>query len=80
MTCVAMYKKPEDTFVDSFESEDVETTTRRLGKVGAEDLNFEALCDDSGEWPCERKERKTMFFEGRHSGACPSHLEGNYAH
>ena len=52
---VAMYKKPEDSFVNSFESKDAQTPTRRLRQVDTEDLNFDALCDDMGEWPCKKK-------------------------
>ena len=43
---VAIYKKPEDSFVDSFESEDVQRPSRRLRKVDTDELDFEALCDD----------------------------------
>ena len=40
---VAMYKKPEDNFVDSFESKDVQTPNKRLRKVDTDELDFEAL-------------------------------------
>ena len=40
--------------MNSFEPEDAQTPTKRLRKVGTEDLNFEALCDDMGEWPCKK--------------------------
>ena len=52
---VAMYKKPEDNCVNNFESEDVQTPTKRLRKVGTKDLNCDALCDDMGQWPCTNK-------------------------
>ena len=55
-----MHKKPEDNFVDSFESEDVQTHTRRLMNVDIDELDLEALCDDLGEWACNKTKRKTM--------------------
>ena len=54
---VAMHKKPEDNFVDSFESEDVQTPAERLRKVDTDELDFEALCDDLDEWSCKKKRR-----------------------
>ena len=50
--------------MDSCESEDVQTPTRRLRKIDIDELNFEALCDDLGEWPCNNKKRKTMVSKG----------------
>ena len=61
---VAMYKKPEDSFVDSFESEDLQTPSRRLRKVDTDELDLEALCDDLDEWSCKKKKRKTMASKG----------------
>jgi hypothetical protein len=61
---VAMYKKPEDSFVDSVEAEDAQTTTRRLRNVDTDELNFEVLWDDLGEWPCKKTKRKTMVSKG----------------
>ena len=49
---VAMYKKPEDNFVDSFQCRQTQSDT--------DELNFEAWCNDSGEWPCKQTQRKTM--------------------
>ena len=48
--------------MDSFESEDAQTLNKRLRKVDTADLNFDALCDDMGKWPCKKKKRKTMVF------------------
>ena len=61
---VAMYKNPEDSFVDSFESEDVQTPNKRLRKVDTGKLDFEALCDDLDEWSCKQTKRKTMVSNG----------------
>ena len=52
---VAMYKKPEDNSVDSFESEDVQTPTKRLRKVDIGELDFEALCDVLGNGRANRQ-------------------------
>ena len=46
---VAMYKKPEESFVDSFESQDLEDPPRKLRKVDTDEMDFQALCDDLGE-------------------------------
>ena len=50
--------------MDSFESDDVQTTTKRLRAVDTAESNFEALCDDLGEWPCKKTKRKTMVLKG----------------
>ena len=47
---VAMYKKAEDSCVDSFDAEDVQRPIRMLRKVDIDELDFEALCDDLDEW------------------------------
>jgi hypothetical protein len=61
---VAMHKKPEDAFVDSFEPEDAHTTNRVLRKVDTDELSFNSFCADLGEWPSKRKKRKTMASKG----------------
>jgi hypothetical protein len=43
---VAIYKKPEDSFEDSFDADDAQRPSRRLRKVDTDELDFEALCDD----------------------------------
>ena len=61
MDLVAMYKKPDDSFVDSFESEAAQRPSRRLRKVDTDELDFGALCDDLDEWSRNQKKRKTTF-------------------
>ena len=78
-----MYKKPdlEDNFlVDSFDSEDLRTTTKRLSKVDTDELNFEALCDDLGELSCKKKKRKTMASKGSTEEHVQNHYVGIYSH
>jgi hypothetical protein len=60
---VAMYKKPEDSFVDSFDAEDVQRANNMLRRVGTDELGFEALCDELDEGSCKTK-RKTMVSKG----------------
>ena len=50
--------------MDSFESEDAQTPSRRLRKVDTDELDFEALCDDLDKWSCNKKKRKTMASKG----------------
>ena len=40
---VAMYKKPEDSFVNSFESDDVQTPAGRQRKVDTDDLKVRCI-------------------------------------
>ena len=78
---VAMYKKPEGSFVDIFESLDVqEPPLRRLRKVDTDELDFNSLCDDWGEGQCKRKIGEDTGFEGRSSGPCASHFDCKCAH
>ena len=46
---VAMYKKAEDSFLDSFAAEVVQRPSRMLRKVDTDELDFGALCDDLDE-------------------------------
>jgi hypothetical protein len=45
---LAMYKQSEGSFVDKFESQDLEDPPRRLRKVDTDEMDFQALCDDLG--------------------------------
>ena len=50
--------------MNNFESEAVQTTTKRLRKVDTDELDCEALCNDFDEWSCNEKKRKTMGSKG----------------
>jgi len=66
---LAMYKQSEGSFVDKFESQDLEDRPRRLRKVDTDEMDFQALCDDlgngqrqkkrGGHWP-RREELRSM--------------------
>ena len=57
-----MYKKPQDSFVDSVDAEDAQRPSRRLRKVDTDELDFEALCGDLDEWSCNEKTRGRQWF------------------
>ncbi len=63
-----------------FESEDVQTTARRLRNVDTDELNFKALCDDLGDWPCKRKQRNTMVSKDCMQVHAQATFECNCAH
>jgi len=61
---LAMYKKSEGSFVDKFESQDLEDRPRRLRKVDTDEMDFQALCDDLGNGQRKKKKRRTLAKEG----------------
>ena len=58
---VAMYKKPEDGFVDSFDAEDVQRPSRMLRKVDIDELVLDACCDELDEGSCKKQEEDNGF-------------------
>jgi len=60
---LAMYKQSEGSFVDKFESQDLEDRPRRLRKVDTDEMDFQALCDDLGNGHRKKKKRRTLAKE-----------------
>ena len=61
---VAMYKKAEYSFLDSFDAEVVQRPSRMLRKVDIDELDFDEFCDELEEISCKKTKTKTMASKG----------------